>query len=148
MLTKLSPQEITEQQATLFKALQSNDTGVMRSTIDKLPSESLLKSDDNGNTPLHYFAKQPSSDLTALFLLLSKLTQSALISENKNKSTPRELAASSKNHIVSSAIQTVYAILKPHGEDSTIEIVLGRELAKQVFDKLFSKLNEQTPSKS
>ena len=112
--------------------------------IEALPVESLYKGDPDGNTALHFFAKQGSTNISTLFLLLAKLPKKALSVSNKNSITPDDAAMMSKNHLTASAISTVYGILRPHTEYTSLETLLGTELAKQVFDKLFAKPKEQS----
>jgi ankyrin repeat protein len=128
----------------LKTAIQTGKYEEAKTLIEALPVESLYKGDLDGNTALHFFAKQGSTNISTLFLLLAKLPKKALSVSNKNSITPDDAAMISKNHLTASAINTVYGILRPHTEDTSLETLLGIELAKPVFDKLFAKPKEQS----
>ncbi len=135
--------EVEREGFSLRASIESGNFEVAANLIETSSKEVLETKDKEGNTLLHLFARQLSTDISTLFLLLTKLPKKALVAKNKNSISPDDAAMISKNHLTASAISTVYGILQQHAEDISLEGLLGKELAKQVFDKLFNKPKEQ-----
>ncbi len=115
----------------------------LRNTVETSSVDELCKPDDIGNTMLHSVAKQKHTDFATLWLLLGKLPKKALFAQNNNHTTPFNAATMHQNSSAAHAIHTAYVFLQPHAEDMSLENVLGKELAKQLFEKLFNKPNVQ-----
>lgn len=135
--------EIETEVMCLRASIESGNLEWAAHLIETSSNEALDTKDKEGNTPLHFFAMQRSTDISTLFLLLTKLPKKALVANNKNSISPNDAAIISKNHLTASAISTVYGILQHHAEDTSLENLLGKELAKEVFDKLFCRSKEQ-----
>ncbi len=123
----------------LRTAIMEDRFDEIKTLADTLPVDALCRGDEAGNTPLHHLAKKKTNDLATLFLFLGKLPKQALFAQNKNHTTPVDAGMMISNHLIGSAISTVFALLKDQKDDMSLENLLGKELAKQLFEKLFPK---------